>query len=158
MTTAEVGFLLRKGQEWGLYSASVIKDAAAAQAEVGRYVSALNNIPGHINTVLELRTIYGDEARVVSPGGGRGSQRASGGRVMAGQSYWVGERGPEPFIPDQSGTILPTSAVRMGGGGGSVFNFNYSPGVSLGSKAEIMAWVEDGVRKMQSEGKLPTRA
>ena len=33
--------------------------------------------------------------------------RAAGGPVYAGMPYWVGEHGPEPFIPSQNGTILP---------------------------------------------------
>ena len=32
--------------------------------------------------------------------------RASGGHVNAGSMYWVGEKGPEPFIPDVSGNIV----------------------------------------------------
>lgn len=40
--------------------------------------------------------------------------RAAGGRVVAGQAYMVGEKGPEPFIPSQSGRIIPNDA--MGGG------------------------------------------
>jgi len=43
-------------------------------------------------------------------------KRARGGRVQAGVPYWVGEEGPEPFIPDQSGTILPNSVVNNSGG------------------------------------------
>lgn len=35
--------------------------------------------------------------------------RAAGGRVTAGMPYWVGERGPEPFIPDRNGTIVPSN-------------------------------------------------
>lgn len=45
--------------------------------------------------------------------------RASGGPVSAGQMYMVGERGPELFIPRNSGTILPNG---MGPGGGVVIN------------------------------------
>jgi hypothetical protein len=41
--------------------------------------------------------------------------RAGGGDVLAGHAYLVGERGPEPFIPRSSGTILPNSVF----GGGS---------------------------------------
>jgi murein DD-endopeptidase MepM/ murein hydrolase activator NlpD len=48
-----------------------------------------------------------------------GGFRASGGSVSAGRSYVVGENGPEPFIPMQSGTILPNSALAaLGGAGG----------------------------------------
>ena len=41
--------------------------------------------------------------------------RAGGGRVNANQPYMVGEMGPEPFVPDRSGTIIPND--QMGGGG-----------------------------------------
>jgi hypothetical protein len=44
-----------------------------------------------------------------------GGARATGGPVTAGQAYLVGERGPEPFIPSTSGTVLPTAS--LGGGG-----------------------------------------
>jgi phage-related minor tail protein len=55
----------------------------------------------------------------VPMGGGKGGGllgglfRANGGSVMAGQSYVVGERGPELFTPGRSGSIAPNSA--MGG-------------------------------------------
>ena len=36
--------------------------------------------------------------------------RASGGPVRAGEAYMVGENGPEPFIPDTNGYILPAGS------------------------------------------------
>jgi hypothetical protein len=39
-------------------------------------------------------------------------QRAAGGRVSMGKAYLVGERGPEPFIPAQNGTVLPNSSIN----------------------------------------------
>lgn len=41
--------------------------------------------------------------------------RAGGGDVYGGQPYWVGEYGPERFVPQAAGRIEP------GGGGGDVF-------------------------------------
>ena len=41
---------------------------------------------------------------------------ASGGGVVAGQPYMVGELGPELFMPGQSGTIIPNHNV----GGGAI--------------------------------------
>jgi hypothetical protein len=38
--------------------------------------------------------------------------RANGGPVTAGQSYLVGERGAEVFVPTQSGTIIPNEQVN----------------------------------------------
>ena len=49
-----------------------------------------------------------------------GGFKASGGPVTSGTSYVVGERGPELFTPNRSGTIIPNGA--MGGGGGQVIN------------------------------------
>jgi hypothetical protein len=50
--------------------------------------------------------------------GFRGSigTRAAGGSVMGGSPYVVGERGPELFVPNAAGQIVPNH--RMGGGGG----------------------------------------
>ena len=42
------------------------------------------------------------------------SGRQHGGPVSAGQTYMVGERGPELFVPKMSGTVLP--AGQTGGG------------------------------------------
>lgn len=47
-------------------------------------------------------------------GGLFGGARAGGGDVQAGRVYMVGERGPEPFIPKQAGTILPNAALQGG--------------------------------------------
>ena len=46
-----------------------------------------------------------------------GGFRADGGGVDAGRAYMVGERGPEMFIPSQSGAIVPNEAMRGGAGG-----------------------------------------
>lgn len=45
---------------------------------------------------------------------------ASGGPVSAGMPYWVGESGPERFIPNTAGNIVPS------GGGGNVVINNYA--------------------------------
>jgi len=51
-----------------------------------------------------------------SPIGGGPSERfVHGGRPPVGQLSLVGERGPEIFVPDVTGTIIPNR--RLGGGG-----------------------------------------
>ncbi|MDF2981410.1 MAG: phage tape measure protein [Devosia sp.] len=52
-------------------------------------------------------------------GGSFGGSKAVGGPVNAGQIYRVGERGPEMFVPDVAGRIVPNHAMA-GGGKGSV--------------------------------------
>lgn len=54
----------------------------------------------------------GNPAGVLSFAGAR----AKGGPVAAGKMYMVGEKGPEPFIPNTSGTIIPHGALTGGGG------------------------------------------
>ncbi len=59
-------------------------------------------------------------------GGGTGAKhleaRQSGGEVLPGQGYWVGERGPEPFFPRVPGLILPHGAPV--GGNSVTVQFN----------------------------------
>jgi hypothetical protein len=47
---------------------------------------------------------------------------AGGGDVLAGRGYLVGERGPEPFFPGVSGTMLPNSS--LGGGDTHVYHID----------------------------------
>lgn len=58
--------------------------------------------------------------------------RASGGPVMGGTPYVVGEQGPELFIPRGNGTIIPN------GGGGATINI-YNPVVTDENMARALA-------------------
>ena len=49
-----------------------------------------------------------------------GGGKAEGGAVSSNKSYVVGERGPELFLPNTNGMIVPNN--RLGGSGGSVYN------------------------------------
>ena len=66
-----------------------------------------------------------------------GGGKAIGGPVQANQSYVVGERGPEMFVPSRSGSIVPNN--QLGGGGSVVVNqtINVSTGVQQTVRAEI---------------------
>ena len=58
---------------------------------------------------------------------GFGGGRASGGQVMAGTPYLVGEQGPELFVPNSSngGTIIPNQRLRDSMGGDTYVTNNY---------------------------------
>lgn len=49
-----------------------------------------------------------------------GGGKAAGGAVSSSKSYIVGERGPELFLPNTSGMIVPNN--KLSGAGGSVYN------------------------------------
>jgi len=63
--------------------------------------------------------------------------RASGGSVMAGQGYLVGERGPELFMPGRSGGIAPTGS--FGGAGNIVVNVDANGSNVQGDGAQANA-------------------
>mgnify|MGYP003673486242 CR=1 FL=1 len=48
----------------------------------------------------------------------RSKARSIGGPVNAGESYMVGERGPELIVPPNSGTVIPNNQLSGGGGKG----------------------------------------
>jgi hypothetical protein len=63
--------------------------------------------------------------------------RAMGGPVTSGRPYLVGERGPELFVPNRNGGIVPNH--QMGGGGVTVNQtINLSTGVSDTVRAEVL--------------------
>ncbi len=70
---------------------------------------------------------------VYVPGVNAAPARAEGGAVTAGRPYTVGERGPELFIPQQSGTIQPNGA-----GGTTIVQHIYIT-QPLGTPAQIAA-------------------
>lgn len=61
---------------------------------------------------------------------------AAGGPVTGGQSYIVGEKGPELFTPRSSGTITPND--KLGGFGGVTVNIN-NPVIRDGSDITKLA-------------------
>lgn len=58
-----------------------------------------------------------------------GGGRATGGGVQSGQSYLVGEKGPEMFTPASNGSITPN--YKMAGAGGMNLTINMNGGTYL---------------------------
>lgn len=91
--------------------------------------------------------------------------RAAGGPVNANQVYVVGEEGPELFVSNQSGTIIPNGGFNSGGGGGGggrngnvTINLSIQSAVSVqeGNYAQnvLYPFIESAVSRLRSEGKL----
>ena len=82
--------------------------------------------------------------------------KAAGGPVNAGQPYWVGERGPELFVPSpSSGTIIPNapSMAMAGASGGDTYNVNLLDRMEVRSVRDIGA----GLRMLGETGNLGRR-
>jgi len=94
-----------------------------------RLEKKLRDIVGVQNNLnRQLKTEIGLRAVLALFGGGGGSPmsffRAEGGPVNSGQSYIVGERGPELFVPSSNGSIVPNDQLASAGGGAVNVNFN----------------------------------
>ncbi|MCP4524542.1 MAG: hypothetical protein GY833_01320, partial [Aestuariibacter sp.] len=61
-----------------------------------------------------------------------GMPRAEGGPVSKGSPYIVGEKGPELFVPNTSGNVIPNNA--LGGGNNMTINMN---GITIREEADI---------------------
>ena len=76
--------------------------------EVGKVAyKYLNPLTGPINTAKKLGSFFGFGAS-----GAYIQAMATGGAAAGGKPYIVGERGPELFMPNQSGKVLNNSATN----------------------------------------------
>jgi hypothetical protein len=76
-----------------------------------------------------------------------GGGRANGGPVSSGTSYVVGERGPELFVPNTAGTIIPNG----GSGGGSTINVTVNGAIDAEGTARTIV---DVLNRSFSRGTL----
>lgn len=79
------------------------------------------------------------------PGVNAPGVRAGGGPVSGGQSYLVGERGPELYTPGANGFITPN-----GGGGGNVTNHIYVNGTAEDVARKVM---DEITKTMKNNGR-----
>lgn len=77
----------------------------------------------------------------------RAPGRANGGAVMSAQPYVVGERGPELFVPRQSGTIVPNHAL------GAQTNIYVNVQGSVTSEGDLIESIRKGLLNAQRSGR-----
>lgn len=109
-----------------------------------------------IGGIVDGITGAGDRAREIqssvranSGGGGIAGAKASGWPVSAGSQYLVGERGPELFVPQTSGYIVPNKQLS----GGATININMG-GVIVKNEADENRLAEKISQKLAREAKL----
>lgn len=81
--------------------------------------------------------------------------RAVGGPVLPGGAYVVGERGPEIFVPNTSGQIIPNNRLTSGGEGGNSFgdiNIFIEGGDPEATAYAVMASFEEATRAAANSG------
>jgi hypothetical protein len=138
----------------GLWAAAfpILAIAAVAASVVALFAVITKGGPGAARASAAIRQAAGsDPGHPTISGNGGGMThlipRAGGGQVLAGQGYWVGENGPEPFYPNQSGTIAPTS-----GGGSPVGTTNVTINVMSNDGQAVVNALK---RYEQSNGVVP---
>jgi hypothetical protein len=82
---------------------------------------------------------------------GFGGNRAMGGPVSANTAYVVGERGPELFVPQGAGTIIPNG----GGGRGTTINLTVNGAIDAEGTARTII---DVLNRSQARGTLGSAA
>jgi phage-related minor tail protein len=77
-----------------------------------------------VNWIKDKLTFWDNSQKTMS-GGSKGVEaRAKGGSVMSSTPYLVGELGPELFIPNNSGTIIPNNRLTGNMAGGVTVQIN----------------------------------
>lgn len=118
---------------------------------VKRMRDEINNVQGKTVTI-RVRGEIDNSAREAASFTGQGrnayiglsaSNRAVGGPVTGGTPYIVGEVGPELFVPNTSGSIVPHNQLA----GSTVVNFYYSPAISLTDRTEAETRLVPIIRK-----------
>jgi hypothetical protein len=107
------------GQSFG----SMLKKMAAEAMAADLSKALLGNFGGKDaagNTITAVGGWLGDGLGWL--GNLFGGARAAGGPVWPGQAFLVGEQGPELFVPDTAGTIVPNGA----GGAGIVVHQSFT--------------------------------
>lgn len=166
LTTTELNYLLQKGAAWGIYSDTVVTEAQAAIQEVQAINDAINTIPADRTFTMSVAVLGAENVSGLGAGFGAsqwtGKKRAGGGPVAAGEAYLVGENGPELFVSNTSGAIIPnsgTSSTASAGGGGAVsISLVISSPVTIldeeRTKTVLLPYIVDGVKQAQARGVL----
>lgn len=120
------------------FTSSFINDLMQGRDAGESLLNVLGNI-GQQMLSAGLQSIF--SSFMPGLGGIFGGFRASGGPVMSGKAYMVGEKGPEMFIPNTSGRI----AANSNSAGGVRNSFTIVVNGARGN-TEISQMVEQGVK------------
>lgn len=103
---------------------------------IGTAISVVINFVANLidgfKSIISIGSKVGNFIGSLNPFGGG---KATGGPVNAGTTYLVGERGPELFTPNRSGSIIPNSSL----GSGSTINITVNGAVDPVSTARQIA-------------------
>jgi TP901 family phage tail tape measure protein len=117
MQGAMRGMASESARSLGALTASFAKGKVSLEQFVQQMIQQIMMLIAKI-LILRALTAVGMGGPFAS--GFIGGMFAEGGRPPVGVPSIVGEKGPELFVPDTAGTIVPNSALGMAGGGSTI--------------------------------------
>jgi hypothetical protein len=122
----EIEALTALGEKWGIYDEATaaamraVESAVSGFNESGNMDTLISDLNNAKNAAEDLSGTYNIDVVTtykqigtpsINPGGSFKGGKQHGGPVMAGGMYLVGEAGPELFMPQQSGQIVPNNQI-----------------------------------------------
>jgi len=124
---------------------SLVEAAGDGTLKLKELMSVLNGLRDQLLRMAAEKIFQLVLGALIGPAGGAPSTiglvpgmagRQSGGHVNRGDPYTVGERGPEIFVPSQSGTVVPNGGGSGGRSGyGKVVINNYGAAIEQSSRS-----------------------
>jgi hypothetical protein len=118
-TGKQTGDAAKSGEQgFGKFLGAMTGVATGALAITGAIQAMQDSEGGTYGTLMGIAGVLGGLGSIFGGIAGLG-KKASGGPVSARRPYIVGEIGPELFIPEGAGTIIPNDKIAFTGGAGS---------------------------------------
>jgi hypothetical protein len=76
--------------------------------------------------------------------------KAEGGYVSSNTPYIVGEKGPELFVPNNSGTIVPNNEL----GAGSTYNYSFTINAASGNTQDLVTEIKSVLVQLETNRKV----
>ena len=111
LTDDEFEWLIKKREEWGLYSAETVAKARAVWQEADKITASLNNIPKNISTNItaSFQQVYSARSNAMAA-----LYRDAPAQGYAGGAHIVSPAAsPEVFIPNQGGSFVPNADKNL---------------------------------------------
>lgn len=143
--------IMTVAEEWGAVSEGApdwTRAIVAVSPLLTALISTWNNLRDAIKGAYDWWKRWSDSGANSPSGSDRfrssSGGRAAGGMVTGGSMYAVGERGPELFIPNQNGTIVPNNAL-----GGATYNIVVNAGFGSPSGAQLGAEIVSAIKRYE---------
>lgn len=118
-TGKQTGDAAKSGEQgFGKFLGAMTGVATGALAITGAIQAMQDSEGGTYGTLMGIAGVLGGLGSIFGGVAGLG-KKASGGPVSARRPYIVGEIGPELFVPEGNGTIIPNDKIAFTGGPGA---------------------------------------